>query len=185
MNPFLNCLAFCGWSGSGKTSLIEALLPILRRRGLRVSVIKHAHHGFDIDRAGKDSFRHREAGATEVMLASAERWALLHENRTAAADGQPEPNLAELLRRMAPVDLVLAEGFRSQAVDKIEVFRPVLGLELWARQDSRVLAVATDAPEHESLLGLDRPILPLNDSDTIAAFVMERARAVGGRRPLG
>ncbi|MCX8501708.1 MAG: molybdopterin-guanine dinucleotide biosynthesis protein B [Alphaproteobacteria bacterium] len=153
--------------------MIESLLPILRLNGLRVSVIKHAHHGFDIDRAGKDSFRHREAGATEVMLASAERWALLHENRTAGDDDRPEPKLTELVKRMEAVELIIAEGFRTQPVDKIEVFRPSLGLELWAQQDKQVIAVATDEPNDPAMQGLDRTILPLNDPDTIAEFVMK------------
>ena len=107
------------------------------------------------------------------MLASAERWALLHENRTASDDDRPEPNLAELLMRMEPVELVIAEGFRTQPVDKIEVFRPSLGLELWAQQDARVLAVATDQPNHPTLLGQGKPILPINNPQTIAEFVMK------------
>src|SRR5690348_657898 len=102
----VNVVGIVGWSGSGKTTLLEALLPLLRARGLRVSTIKHAHHGFDMDRPGKDSFRHREAGAHEVLVAAGQRWALLHENEG------PEPPLPALLSRLEPVDLVLVEGFK-------------------------------------------------------------------------
>ncbi|MDI9408879.1 MAG: molybdopterin-guanine dinucleotide biosynthesis protein B [Candidatus Pacebacteria bacterium] len=166
----LPCLGICGWSGAGKTTLITAMVPILRQAGLSVSVIKHAHHGFDIDRAGKDSYRHRAAGATEVMLASSERWALLHELAT-AGESRDEPNLPELLARMTAVDLVLAEGFRNQQIDKIEVFRPSLNKELWALQDNRVIAVASDDRDAGVLQQTASPILDLNRPEQVAEFV--------------
>jgi molybdopterin-guanine dinucleotide biosynthesis protein B len=155
-------LGVAGWSGAGKTTLIVALLPRLAALGLRVSTIKHAHHGFDIDRPGKDSFRHREAGAREVLVVSGMRWALLHE-----LDG-PEPPLPDLLARLAPVDLVLVEGFKTSPGAKLEVHRPALGQPpLWPGRPE-VLAVASDAP----LPGCDRPVLPLADADDIAAWVV-------------
>jgi molybdopterin-guanine dinucleotide biosynthesis protein B len=158
----VNVLALAGWSGSGKTTLLTAILPLLRARGLSVSTIKHAHHGFDLDRPGKDSFRHREAGAVEVMVASATRWALLHEV------AGPEPGLAALLARMAPVDLVLAEGFKSDSGAKLEVHRPRLGKPpLWPGRED-IIAVASDT----ALPLCDRPVLPLNDPDQVAAWVL-------------
>lgn len=157
----MRVLGVAGWSGAGKTTLIVALLPRLRALGLCVSTIKHAHHGFDIDRPGKDSFRHRAAGAHEVLVASGARWALLHE-----IDG-PEPPLSDLLARLAPVDLVLVEGFKSSPGAKLEVHRPALGQPpLWPGRPE-ILAVASDA----ALPGCDRPVLPLGDADAVAAWV--------------
>ena len=122
----MQVLGLAGWSGAGKTTLIAILLPELVARGWQVSTVKHTHHDVDLDRPGKDSYRHRQAGATEVMVAGADRWALMREH-----PGQ-EPPLAELIARMAPVDLVLVEGFKSSPIAKIEVFRPSLGLpRLW------------------------------------------------------
>jgi molybdopterin-guanine dinucleotide biosynthesis protein B len=157
----MKVLGVAGWSGAGKTTLIVALLPRLAALGLRVSTIKHAHHGFDIDRPGKDSFRHREAGAHEVLVASGARWALLHEL------AGPEPSLADLLARLAPVDLVLVEGFKTSPVAKLEVHRPALGQPpLWPGRPD-VLAVASD----RALPACDRPVLPLADPGAIAAWV--------------
>jgi molybdopterin-guanine dinucleotide biosynthesis protein B len=163
----LKVLAFVGWSGSGKTTLLTAVLPLLVRSGLRVSTIKHAHHGFDLDQPGKDSWRHREAGAREVLIASARRWALLHE-ASEAEGARDAPDLAALLPRLAPVDLVLAEGFKSAACAKLEVHRPALGKPpLWS--DWRdILAVASDAP----LPGCDRAVLPLNSPAVVAEWVI-------------
>ena len=157
----MKVLGVAGWSGAGKTTLIVALLPRLRARGLRVSTIKHAHHGFDIDKPGKDSFRHREAGAHEVLVASGPRWALLHE-----VDG-PEPTLAALLSHLAPVDLVLVEGFKATPVAKLEVHRPALGKPPMWPERSDILAVASDA----ALADCDRAILPLGDPDAVAAWI--------------
>jgi molybdopterin-guanine dinucleotide biosynthesis protein B len=154
-------LGLTGWSGSGKTTLLVALLPILTARGLSVSTIKHAHHGFDLDRPGKDSFRHREAGAREVMLASDRRWALLHET-----EGEGEPGLDALLARMQTVDLVLVEGFRLHRHEKIEVYRPALGKPpIWPEQPD-VAAVATDAP-----ITAPVPVLDLNDPASVARWI--------------
>jgi molybdopterin-guanine dinucleotide biosynthesis protein B len=157
-------LGVVGWSGSGKTTLLVAVLPLLRAAGLSVSTIKHAHHGFDMDQPGKDSHRHRLAGAQEVLVASSRRWALLHESEG------PEDDLPALLARMEPVDLVLVEGFKSHPYPKLEVYRPILGKPpLWAREPE-VVAVASDAiPD----IGA-RILLPLNDPNTIATWIRTR-----------
>ena len=159
----MKVLGIVGWSGSGKTTLIEALLALLRAQRLTVSTVKHTHHGFDMDRPGKDTYRHREAGAHEVLVASSQRWALLHE-----VVGQ-EPLLPELLARMEPVDVVLVEGFKSHPFPKLEVHRPVLRKPpLWLTQPD-VAAVAADAP----LQTCDRTLLPLNDPAAIAAWLIQ------------
>lgn len=151
-----------GWSGAGKTTLLEKLIPELSSRKLRVSVIKHAHHGFDLDRPGKDSFRHREAGASQVLMLSGQRWVLMHELRN-----EPEPTLEEQLRLLGPCDVVLIEGFKAAAVPKIEVFRPDNGKPpLWP-DSPHVVAVATDAAVEAPL-----PVLPLNDAAAIADFML-------------
>ena len=153
-----------GASGSGKTTLIERLVPLLKAKGLRVSTIKHAHHGFDMDRPGKDSYRHRAAGAEEVMVFAHGRWALLREDPT-------EPRLGELIRRMARVDIILVEGFKAENIPKIEVYRPGLGKAAFYPDDPGILAVATDAAGSD----FGRPILDLNDPNTVAAAVFELA----------
>jgi molybdopterin-guanine dinucleotide biosynthesis protein B len=159
----MKVFGIAGWSGSGKTTLLEKLIPALMARGLKVSVIKHAHHGFDIDRPGKDSYRHREAGACEVLLSCNERWALMHERRSEA-----EPTLCELLGHLSPCDLVLIEGFKQELVPKLEVHRPALGkLPLFGERDD-IIAVATDGE-----MTADLPVLPLNDIAAIADFVMK------------
>ncbi len=155
-----------GRSGSGKTTLITALLPEFRRRGLTVSTIKHAHHGFDIDRPGKDSWKHREAGAEEVMLVSNGRWALMHEIR----DG-PEPPLEDLIARLTPVDLVLIEGLHTHAHPALEVYRPSEGKGLMWRPGSTIVAVASD----EALAGVEVPVLDLADFGGIADFAIGQA----------
>lgn len=157
-----------GWSGSGKTTLLEKLIPALTARQLSVSTIKHAHHGFDLDRPGKDSYRHRDAGASQVLMLSGERWVLMHELR-----GAPEPDLQTQLGLLSPCDVVLIEGFKAAAVPKIEVYRPANGKPpLWP-ENPHVVAVATDgeAPEDCPL-----PVLPLNDAAAIAGFIVEHAR---------
>src|SRR5512135_3505298 len=118
-------LGIAGYSGSGKTTLLEKVVPLLKQQGLRISVIKHAHHNFDIDRPGKDSFRHREAGASEVLIVSGHRWALMHELRDEA-----EPSLEELCTRLSPCDLVLVEGYKFSTIPKLEVHRAVTGHSL-------------------------------------------------------
>jgi molybdopterin-guanine dinucleotide biosynthesis protein B len=154
-------LGIIGWSGSGKTALLEALIPLLRARGLTVSTVKHTHHGFDMDRPGKDSFRHREAGAQEVLVASSKRWALLHEV------AGPEPPLPALLRKLEPVDLVLVEGFKSHPFPKLEVYRPSLGKPPIWPDTQDVVAVASDtAPDAGG-----RVVLPLNDPPAVADWI--------------
>jgi molybdopterin-guanine dinucleotide biosynthesis protein B len=160
----MKILGVTGWSGSGKTVLLTALIPLLRARGISISTIKHAHHGFDLDQPGKDSWRHRAAGAQEVLIGSVKRWALLHE-----LEGEAEPGLPELLARLAPVDLVLVEGFKTNPHPKLEVFRPALGREpLWpGRAD--IVAVACDEAPHQPC---DRTMLALNDIAAIAAWAV-------------
>ncbi len=155
-----------GWSGSGKTSLILRLIPVLTARGLRVSTVKHAHKGFDIDHPGKDSHSHRVAGATEVLVSSPRRWALMHELR----NDEPELTLDELLPKLAPVDLLLIEGFKREPHEKIEVWRAEVGKPLIASEDPQIVAVASDGPVPNCPV----PVLDLNDAETVAAFVMER-----------
>ena len=162
-----------GWSGSGKTTLMVRLLPVLVERGLRVSTMKHAHHEFEIDTPGKDSFEHRVAGAAEVLITGGKRWALMHENR-----GQPEPTLEQLVARMAPVDLLLIEGFKYHGHPKLEVHRPAVGKPLLCRDDPHVVAVASDAP----VAGLTVPLIDLDDINGIADFIMEHCGLTGGAR---
>jgi molybdopterin-guanine dinucleotide biosynthesis adapter protein len=160
----MNVLGIVGWSGSGKTTLVTALIPCLRARGLRVSTIKHAHHRMEVDQPGKDSFLHREAGAEEVILANAARFALFSEHR-----GAPEPGLDELLGRLAPVDIVLVEGFKGYAFPKLEVHRPALGKPpFWTEME--VLGVAADAV----LEGCQVPVLNLNAPEQITVFVLAK-----------
>jgi molybdopterin-guanine dinucleotide biosynthesis protein B len=158
----MRVFGFTGRSGAGKTTLIERLLPVLIDRGLTVSTMKHAHHGFDMDRPGKDTWRHREAGAQEVMVVSGERWALLAEHREPG-----EPDVDRLIERMTPVDLLLIEGFRAHSHPKIEVFRPTLGHDLLWRPNSDIVAVASDEP----IAGLGVPVLNLDDVAAVADFV--------------
>jgi len=158
-------IGLAGWSGAGKTTLMTRLIPALTARGLRVSTIKHAHHAFDIDQPGKDSWLHRQAGASEVLVASANRFALIHELRGAA-----EPSLDDLVARLAPADIVLVEGFRHGAHPKIEIFRPEVGKAALHPDDTNIVAVASPAP----VAGLTLPWLPLNDADAIADFILKR-----------
>jgi len=168
----MKIFGLAGWSGSGKTTLMVRLLPELVRRGLAVSTVKHAHHDFEIDRPGKDSFEHREAGATEVMITGGKRWALMHEIREKA-----EPSVADLMRHMTPVDLLMIEGFKNDDHPKLEVFRAATGKPLLCRQDPRIVAVASDA----ALEGLEIPQLDLNDAPAIAGFIIEYCGLQGAR----
>jgi len=160
----MRVFGLAGWSGSGKTTLVVRLLPELARRGISASTVKHAHDGFDIDQPGKDSYEHRRAGAREVLVASNRRWALLHENQ-----GRAEPDLAELIAQLSPVDLVLVEGFKSYPHDKLEVHRQALGKPLLCGGDSRIVAVAADGP----LAGVALPVLELNDAAAVAEFIID------------
>lgn len=161
----MRLMGLAGWSGSGKTTLLARLLPLLIERGLRVSTVKHAHHGFDIDRPGKDSHIHRQSGASEVLIASGRRWALLHELRD-----EVEPDLPALLSHLSPVDLILIEGFRDHPHPKIEVHRVALGKPLLQPENPDILAVASD-----TMLTLPVPVLPLDDVVAIAGFILRRA----------
>jgi molybdopterin-guanine dinucleotide biosynthesis protein B len=163
----MRLFGIAGYSGAGKTTLLEKLLPRLAACGLRVSVLKHAHHNFDIDRPGKDSFRHRQAGAAEVLLASSARWVLMSELR-----GAVEPSLAEYAAHFSPCDLVLVEGFKHEAIPRLEVYRRANGKPpLWPG-DPHVVAVASDEPPSER--GPADPVwLDLNDAEAIARFIQE------------
>jgi molybdopterin-guanine dinucleotide biosynthesis protein MobB len=154
-----------GWKNSGKTVLVERLVAELTARGLTVSTVKHAHHGFDVDQPGKDSHRHRAAGAAQVLVASRSRWALMTEIRDA-----PEPPLDALLARLDPVDLVLVEGYKRDRHPKIEVRRAATAQDLIAEGDETVEAVASDAP----LEGLAVPVFHLDDVPAIADFILVR-----------
>lgn len=151
-----------GWKNAGKTGLMERLVGEICARGFSVSTIKHAHHVFDVDHPGKDSYRHRQAGAREVLLASRKRFALMHELRD-----QDEPTLGELLGKLAPVDLVLIEGYKRDAHAKIEAFRGVTGNALIAQDDPTIRAIASDTP-----LEVNRPVFDLNDTKRIAEFIL-------------
>jgi molybdopterin-guanine dinucleotide biosynthesis protein B len=156
----MRIIGLAGWSGSGKTTLITKAIPSLIARGVRVSTIKHAHHGFDLDRPGKDSFMHRAAGATEVIISSANRWAILHELR-----GAPESNLPDLLGKLSAVDLILVEGFkRDKMVPKLEIHRVANGKPLLYPDDPSIAAIACDS-------ALPPPPLPTVDLNDIEAVV--------------
>jgi molybdopterin-guanine dinucleotide biosynthesis protein B len=160
-------IGLAGWSGSGKTTLITRLIPLLTTRGVTVSTIKHAHHAFGVDKPGKDSYEHRNAGATEVLVTSGNRWALMHELR-----GAQEPDLRELLARLAPVDLVIVEGFVRTMPVKIEVHRSALQKPFIYSNDPAVVAVASDIPvPPPSTI----PSFALGDIDAIADFMLIRA----------
>ena len=163
---------FAGWSGSGKTTLIEQVIPRLSALGFVVSLVKHAHHSFDVDQPGKDSFRHRLAGCREVLVSSPTRWALMHELR-----GTPEMTMQEALRRLSPCDLALVEGFKTAPIPKLEVWRAAVGKPLLHPIDPHILAIATDSvaalpPESSQRL----PVIGLDDYDAIATLVSEHAR---------
>jgi molybdopterin-guanine dinucleotide biosynthesis protein B len=163
----MRVFGFAGWSGSGKTTLVEQLIPQFRAKGLVVSLVKHAHHEFDIDQPGKDSHRHREAGCQEVLVTSAMRWALMHELRGAA-----ELSLDAALAQLSPCDLVLVEGFKSASIPKLEVYRAGVGKPLLHPGDRNIVAVATDGPLVTSL-----PVFELGQTAPIAAFIVEHARS--------
>jgi molybdopterin-guanine dinucleotide biosynthesis protein B len=166
----VNILAIAGWSGSGKTSLILRLLPVLKARGLRVSTIKHAHHKVEVDTPGKDSFEHRAAGAHEVMLITGKRFALMHD----FPDPDDEVPLGDLIARMAPVDLLLIEGFKSTPHPKLEVHRPAVGKPLMQPQDPHIVGIACPGARLDSATTV--PLLDLDDSAAVADFVLAQAR---------
>jgi len=159
----MKVIGIAGYSGSGKTTLIERMIPLLVAEGLTVSLVKHAHHAFDVDQPGKDSYRHRHAGCTEVLVSSERRWALMHELRGAA-----EPTLSEQLRHLSPCDVVLVEGYKKEPIDKIEVHRREAAAPLLFPGDPHVVAIATDEPLETRL-----PQIALDDAAGVARFLME------------
>ena len=164
----MKVFGFAGWSGSGKTTLIERLVPVLVARGQRVSLVKHAHHDFDLDQPGKDSWRHRRAGCSEVLVSSGARWALVRELR-----GEPEMPLREAIGRLSPCDLVLVEGYKAQPLPKLEIWRESVGKPLLQPGDPYVRGFATD--QTATLRGRGLPVFGLEDTDAIATFVGENA----------
>lgn len=160
----MKIFGFAGYSGSGKTTLIERLIPLFTQRGLTVSLIKHAHHTFDIDQPGKDSYRHRHAGCSEVLITSSRRWALIHELR-----GAPEPTLAEQVKHLSPCDLLLVEGYKREHIPKLEVYRAEVGEPLIHPHDENIVAIASDAPLETKL-----PRFDLNTPEPIAEFILKR-----------
>lgn len=158
----MKTFGFAGWSGSGKTTLIEQLIPRFVNHGLTVSLIKHAHHSFDVDHPGKDSWRHRQAGCREVMVSSAMRWALMHE-----LHGDAEPALEELMARISPCDLLLVEGFKRYAMPKLEIYRAANAKPLLHLDDPHIVAIATDTP-----LAARLPQFDLDATPEIAAFIL-------------
>ena len=161
----MKIIGIAGWSGAGKTTLLTRVIPCLAARGLRVSTVKHAHHAFDVDQPGKDSHTHREAGATEVLVSSANRWALMHELR-----GEGEWALDALLEKLSPVDLVLVEGFKTQAHPKLEVYRAVVGKPLLHPEDENIVAIASDGKVEASV-----PVVSLDDIEAVADILVAQA----------
>ncbi len=169
----MRVIGLVGWSGAGKTTLIVKLIPALQARDFTVSTLKHAHHNFDIDQPGKDSFRHREAGAREVLIASARRFALMHE-----LHGTPELSLAELLGKLEPVDIVIIEGFKQEPHAKLEVHRAENGKPFLFPDDPNIKALASDAPQAGSLFQQQLPYAHLDDVDAIVDLILKFAAPV-------
>ena len=159
----MKIFGFAGWSGSGKTTLIEKLIPLFVQHGLKVSLVKHAHHSFDVDQPGKDSYRHRHAGCSEVLVTSSKRWVLMHELR-----GAPEPSFPELLERVSACDLLLVEGFKREKLPKLEVYRASVGESLLHPQDPNIVGIASDAKVDTKL-----PQFDLNDAPAVAGFILK------------
>jgi molybdopterin-guanine dinucleotide biosynthesis protein B len=177
----MRIIGFAGWSGSGKTTLVTRVIPVLVRRGMRVATVKHAHHEFDIDQPGKDSWLHREAGASEVAIVSSRRWAIVHE-----LGQESEPSLADILQKLSQADLVIVEGFKRHAHPKLEVFRASVGKPLLHPDDDCIVAVATDAPLPQASV----PVVMLDDVEAIAnvlqaeALPLDRIGDLEGAKPL-
>ena len=162
----MRIIGLAGWSGSGKTTLVAGVLPVLVGRGLKVATVKHAHHDFDIDQPGKDSWLHRQAGASEVAIVSSRRWAIVHE-----LGDDPEPPLLEILAKLSAVDLVIVEGFKRHSHPKLEVYRAVVGKPLLHPDDDCVVAIATDAPLPQAQV----PVVMLGDVEAIANVLQAEA----------
>lgn len=160
----MKVFGFAGYSGSGKTTLIEKLIPLFVAEGLKVSLIKHTHHDFEVDQPGKDSYRHRAAGCSEVLVTSAFRWALIHE-----LHGEAEPSLEEQLARLSPCDLVLVESFKNEAIPKLEVHRTVAGKPLPLQRDPNIVAIASDQAVETWL-----PQFDLGQPEQIAEFILQQ-----------
>jgi molybdopterin-guanine dinucleotide biosynthesis protein B len=158
----MKIFGFAGWSGSGKTTLIEQLIPRFVKRGLKVSLIKHAHHSFDVDHPGRDSYRHREAGCSEVVVVSERRWVITHELR-----GEPEPSLEEQIERVSPCDLLLVEGYKHYAMPKLEIWRKENGKPLLHPEDEHIVAISSDVPLQTRL-----PRFDLDDHEGIEDFIL-------------
>src|SRR3984885_11570082 len=167
-NAGMRIIGLAGWSGSGKTTLVTNVIPVLVRRGLKVATVKHAHHDFDTDQPGKDSWLHRQAGASEVAIVSSRRWAIVHE-----LGDEPEPPLGDVLAKLSPVDLVIVEGFKLHRHPKLEVYRAVIGKPLLHPDDDCIVAIATDAPLPQAQL----PVLMLGDVESIATMLQAEALA--------
>ena len=166
----MKTFGFAGWSGSGKTTLIEKLIPLFTKRGLRVSLLKHAHHTFDVDQPGKDSYRHRHAGATEVLVTSSRRWVLMHELR-----GAQEPSFDAQLKHLSPCDLLIVEGFKFAPIPKMEIWRAETGEALLHPNDPHIVAVATPFSS-DAKVETKLPLLDLNDHQGIAAFILSHLK---------
>jgi molybdopterin-guanine dinucleotide biosynthesis protein B len=162
----MKTFGFAGWSGSGKTTLIEKLIPLFVKRGLRVSLVKHAHHTFDVDQEGKDSYRHRQAGAAEILVTSSRRWVLMHELR-----GAHEPSFDEQVKHLSPCDLLIVEGFKFAPIPKLEVWREEPGEGMLHPNDPHIVAVASDVKVETAL-----PLLDLNDPPAIADFILKHQK---------
>src|SRR5260370_22773202 len=162
----MRIIGLAGWSGAGKTTLLAKALPLIVARGLTVSTLKHAHHAFDIDQPGKDSHSHRAAGATEVLIGSANRWALIHELR-----GDAEPALRALLQKLSPVDLVLVEGYKREGHPKLEVHRAAVRKPLLHPDDPAIVAIAAATP----LPGANIPVVDLDDVESVADLLVHHA----------
>jgi len=165
-NAGMRIIGLAGWSGSGKTTLVTKVIPVLVKRGLKVATVKHAHHDFDTDQPGKDSWLHRRAGASEVAVVSSRRWAIVHE-----LEREPEPSLDDVLEKLSPVDLVIVEGFKQHAHPKLEVYRATVGKPLLHPDDDCIVAVATD----ERLPQAQVPVVMLDDIETIANVLQAEA----------
>jgi molybdopterin-guanine dinucleotide biosynthesis adapter protein len=169
----MRIIGLAGWSGSGKTTLLAKVIPRIVARGIAVSTLKHAHHGFDVDQPGKDSHTHRMVGATEVLVGSAKRWALVRELR-----GEAEPGLAVLLAKLSPVDLVLVEGYKREPHPKLELYRAAVGKPLLHPDDPAIVAVASDAPLPQARV----PVVDLDDVERIADILIRHAAPIAALR---
>jgi molybdopterin-guanine dinucleotide biosynthesis adapter protein len=165
----MRIIGLAGWSGSGKTTLLAKVIPIIVARGLKVSTLKHAHHAFDVDQPGKDSHTHRMAGATEVLVSSANRWALVHELRGAA-----ELPLEALLDKLSPVDLVLVEGYKREPHPKLEIYRASLGKPLMHPDDPAIIGIASDQPLPAARI----PVIDLDDVEQVTEFLIRHAAPI-------